>query len=544
MTGNTVVATISINGLFFITLTSLFEYYRNKLPDLYAPRTRGNNPKHEKPRTGYFQWLFQLYEIGDEDMFRIAGMDGYVFLRFILFCCKLCTITAFCGAIVLIPCYATSPMTKHMNHFEMVTMANINQGGPRLWVSFIFAYLFVLLFLYLIHKEYANFVLMRNKFFHREVEVIPLQTRYTIQVENIPEALRSSEQLFTAFDRLFPGEVMYAHVAVSTPELDILITQRDKVRDDLERAIAVYEGNGRQNRPVLDLRKFNPLKYRLEKEVDSISFLSKRLETLCSRVEQLQRAVTEYNELQPHAKSPRSSAATASAAALSPAAATSTGQALKETQEDFLASAPQRDSQDSTHSEDDIELTRASSASQLLTYNPLQGALALRRFSSILHDVRNGLSAHFLSTTGFVTFHTRKAQLTAVRTSILLERHPLMTVVQAPPPGDVIWGNISASTRATEETAVFSAGLYYSFLGVWGGVMAFVAAASSLSTLEAYLPFVRNFDIYAHAIVEGILPVIVVLTFSTIVSEVIAFIARNIENRKTNSAVEMEVFKW
>jgi hypothetical protein len=183
--------------------------------------------------------------------------------------------------------------------------------------------------------------------------------------------------------------------------------------------------------------------------------------------------------------------------------------------------------------------------SGLEMFNPLQEApRAMRKFSIILQEVKQGISALFISTTGFVTFKSRKAQLTAVRTSILLEEYPLMTVQAAPPPLDMIWSNISASTQATEQTAVFSAGAYYGCLAFWGGVMAFVAAVSTMSTLETYLPFLRDFDYMAYAIVEGLLPVVVVILFSMMVSGTIAYIARYVEKRKTNSAVEMEVFKW
>ena len=103
---------------------------------------------------------------------------------------------------------------------------------------------------------------------------------------------------------------------------------------------------------------------------------------------------------------------------------------------------------------------------------------------------------------------------------------------------------MSISSKVTEETAYFSAATYYSSLTIWGGVSAFVAALSTVSTLETYLPFVRNFDIVAYSLVQGILPVIVVLSFSTLMSKAIGFIAENVEKRKTHSAVEREVFKW
>lgn len=81
-----------------------------------------------------------------------------------------------------------------------------------------------------------------------------------------------------------------------------------------------------------------------------------------------------------------------------------------------------------------------------------------RKFAQVLQDVRHRISEHFMSTTGFVTFKTRRAQMTAVKTTILFEEFPHMTAGQAPPPEDVIWANLGASNMITEEAAFFSAG--------------------------------------------------------------------------------------
>lgn len=423
-------------------------------------------------------------------------------------------------------------------------MANLDPNGNRLWAAFVFIYVFTFLFLYLIHKEYENFVSMRKRFFHSDVDLIPLQTRYTVQVENIPSELRSGDKLFQVFDTLFPGDILHAHIALSTPELDQLVAERDAVRAQLEKVIARYEGGGKRSRPLLNRVKSDQ---RIGgKEVDSISYLSKRLRKLCDRVARLQRAIHESGEEQ-MVESPRSPR--------SPDRRPFFGKIHGDLEQAFAAVAgpgggedgresPPQPSLDSDSGDEESD-PGSPPGIEMGIYNPLQKpAVPLRRFSEILEEVRSGINALFISTTGFVTFKTRKAQLTAVKTSILLEQYPLMTVVAAPPPGDVIWANISASKQATEQAMVFSAGAYYGCLAVWGGVMAFVAAISTMSTLETYLPFLRNFNTIAYAVVEGILPVVVVIAFAALVSGAIAFIARNIEKRKSNTAVEVEVFKW
>ena len=293
MTTNSIWATFSINGLFFVGLMLLFEHYRTRVLDLYAPKSRGNNPKFDLPREGFLQWVKQLYEIDDEKMFTIAGMDGYMFLRFLLFCCKLMTICSVPCALILIPVYATAPSSAYVYNFEVASMANINHNGHRLWAPFVCAYLFTFVFLYLIHKEYENFIVMRKKYIHGAHDIVPLQTKYTVQVENIPDEYRSSQKLYEAFNSLFPGDVLFAHVICETPELDKLVAERDSVRDQLEKAIAVFEGNGRTHRPLLDMARLRPSRYNTGHEVDSITYLTRRLHRLCQRVARLQKIIIE-----------------------------------------------------------------------------------------------------------------------------------------------------------------------------------------------------------------------------------------------------------
>jgi hypothetical protein len=664
-------ATLTINGIFFVGLMFLFERYRTKVLDIYAPKSRGANPKADKPRPGYFEWVKQLYEINDEQMFNIAGMDGYVFLRFVYFCCKLTSVTGICGALILIPVYSTGPGMGYVNDLDKASMGNIEQDGVRLWVPFIFVYLFTITFLVLIHWEYENFVTMRTKFFHGEVDIIPLQTQYTVQVENIPREYRTSEKLFELFESMFPGEVMYARVVLHTPDLDKVIAERNSVRDQLERAIAAYEANGRTARPMLDLRKFRPSLYVSTENVDSITFLTKHLNQLCHKAARMQRESLMNDESSHHAsvisssgssshgggfslrsppvppsssgsgggalgddslypdKTARTSGSKATSDVRASAAASAGSRQLFQSLSNAAAGAsagaggggigrrsmptielihgaavasPRRilgatalaptaptapatvrdtdfpDSGTSLHpstaapagagslvptsgreeadetcggedvSADDAEDDADASflrVGMLHTYNPMTALHpAGKHITNLISSVKHHISEHFLTTTGFVTFRTRRAHWIAVKSTVLFERYPHMVTHAAPPPVDVIWQNLTASSLMTEETAFLSAAAYYGSLAFWGGVMAFVAAMSTLPTLQKYFPALQHLNYMVYATLQGILPVIVVLSFSTIVSGVIAFVARNVEKRKTNSAVEREVFKW
>jgi hypothetical protein len=221
-------------------------------------------------------------------MFVIAGMDGYVLLRFLKFCCKVGTATSILAGAVLMPVYYTAPGNKDAYGIAKFSMANIEPNGTRLWASLVFVYVFTLIFLYLIHLEYEHFVIARKKFFDGQDEVIPVQVHYTVQVENIPPEYRNSQKLYEVFDQIFPNEVLFAHVAVSTPRLDATIHKLHAARAQLETAIAAYEASHRRHRPTLYLRKLKRSLLNADKEVDAIIYLTSRVERLSARVAKLQ----------------------------------------------------------------------------------------------------------------------------------------------------------------------------------------------------------------------------------------------------------------
>lgn len=71
-----------------------------------------------------------------------------------------------------------------------------------------------------------------------------------------------------------------------------------------------------------------------------------------------------------------------------------------------------------------------------------------------------------------------------------------------------------------------------------------MAALSDLSTLQKYLPFLSVLGDLARSILQGLLPVFVVILFSIVLHWVMDSVARKLERRKTQSSVQQEIFKW
>jgi membrane protein implicated in regulation of membrane protease activity len=77
----------------------------------------------------------------------------------------------------------------------------------------------------------------------------------------------------------------------------------------------------------------------------------------------------------------------------------------------------------------------------------------------------------------------------------------------------------------------------------WSAILAFVAALSELSTLQHYAPWLKM-GALTKAVLQGLLPVLVMLLFSMLLHWFMDYVARKVEKRKTHSAVQMEIFKW
>ena len=148
------------------------------------------------------------------------------------------------------------------------------------------------------------------------------------------------------------------------------------------------------------------------------------------------------------------------------------------------------------------------------------------------------------TTTGFVTFLSRTAWLTAHRLGTLSDVYPDLCIIPAPDPEDVIWNNLRYSTKQSAQGHMLSTTILRAGLIFWGSLISFVTALSNLETLEEYLPFIENFNEITYAIVSGILPVTLMALLLASVPLAIAYIVDNLDHLPSYSAVQLKVFKW
>jgi Late exocytosis, associated with Golgi transport len=80
-------------------------------------------------------------------------------------CFQVTAVSAVVSLAVLIPVYITGKdSTPASTGYNTITMANVKEGGGRLWASLAVYYLFIALMLSALWKEWKHFLPLRYKF--------------------------------------------------------------------------------------------------------------------------------------------------------------------------------------------------------------------------------------------------------------------------------------------------------------------------------------------------------------------------------------------
>ena len=216
--------TLYINSLLFLVVMIFFEANRY-LKEIYLKRIKTKFEISQRvpptPPKGPLGWVPAVLKITETEFLFMVGLDGYMFMRYILICFKISIFYSVCGLLVLAPIYGTAG--GGFIEWKKYTLANVqdNAAGTQLWVPAIFSYIFAFYMCYLLQKEYENFVEKRVHYLVNGDPDTPPQTYYTTMVENIPPHLRSAPKLKQFFETLFPGFDYFKSHFISFPFLFI-----------------------------------------------------------------------------------------------------------------------------------------------------------------------------------------------------------------------------------------------------------------------------------------------------------------------------------
>ncbi len=440
-----------------------------------------------------------VLNVPDDECARKVGIDAFMFLRFLKLFARYAVACSILGGSVLMPMYASEPSRGDSFGIETLTMGNLTQGSTRLWYSLVAVYLYTALFLGLLFKEYKYFVSIRQIYFKRGDKGVPLQTNYSVLVENIPESLRSSEKLFDLFETLFPKEVYSARIFFQFASFISACKDRDHAICALEKAIAYYEAHGRKKgKKVKVVSPASNNRWGEKVTVDAIGHYSALLKKKNDVIEGMASEVKKFDSAAREADG-------------SPWA--------RRTTEKRLAAAGG---------------AAARNLRSVAPAPPLQ--------SDGEPPTAALLTAECVTAAGVVTFRSRAAQARATQLTYLFERFP--DIVVSPAPSAIVWENLGASVRYTRFSSALCSGVLYAGLLLWAPLLAVIAAISRLSTLEAHLPFLRGLPPAAKAVLQGQLPVLALMASVAALPRIFTAVATLVEKRKSLYDVHAMVLSW
>ncbi|KAF0732234.1 hypothetical protein AaE_009236, partial [Aphanomyces astaci] len=257
---------------------------------------RSRSPVHACPMTiastqgstgGFAKWVLPTLGLTDDEVLDACGLDGLCFLRFIRLGRKVAACGVFLSA-VLFPVYATAQWTRNdVDALERIALNILRENDPRFWAAVAAMYAISGYTLYLLHREYKDFVARRHHFLSQ-----PYVQQYSVVIHDLPKQLRTCESLTTYLNHLFPNAIHSVVVAVDCKQLEKLVAKRSHYRCKLERALTQWTQSGRNNhRPVHLVKsrgttvdaidyfgtKLDRLNYRIQVDIDDLETRQKHL---------------------------------------------------------------------------------------------------------------------------------------------------------------------------------------------------------------------------------------------------------------------------
>ena len=131
MTTRNLLVSLGVSLGIYVSCILIFSLLRKKIRSVYEPRTFivAKNLRMEPTNADMFGWLKQIYTIPLSEVTKIVGLDGYFFLRHIIFVILICAIIAVPSMSVLIPLHVIGNGNENMSTslLEKISLSNIQE---------------------------------------------------------------------------------------------------------------------------------------------------------------------------------------------------------------------------------------------------------------------------------------------------------------------------------------------------------------------------------------------------------------------------------
>lgn len=226
----------------------LFTCFRPSCPFLSPRRKAGeaSSPQateqlsfssHPMGRLNSASWFRVIWRIADmsDDMFHSMGIDSMLYLHFTRQLFNLTGFLLIISCALLIPVYVSGSL--HSNALISISIANVEVGSAKLLAPAVLVPINTILVLLFLDKCYKTFVGLAQRHLHQSLYV----ENFSVFIRNVPAQIFNSAQLFEWLSKLYPNEVLAAHLAVYDLMLVKMKRQHDLLIEELDKVQAKYQ---------------------------------------------------------------------------------------------------------------------------------------------------------------------------------------------------------------------------------------------------------------------------------------------------------------
>ena len=239
---NNFLISMLINGSLGFLLILAFLLFRRRISWIYAPRLNASTRKSDVPPPPMGDGLFSCFSVclttPEAVLLQSAGPDAVIFARFFRLSSVLFFVASLLGAVMLL---LNTQGGNGKKAFEQMSIANIVDGSPTLFIHLLFAWVINLLALYLMFRAWIGWVSIRHAYL---ANIHQQDQNLTILVQNVPKSARSDEGLSAYFSRLYPLNFHSATLVKDTSKLEKIIARRNHYLARLEHAYGLWGETG------------------------------------------------------------------------------------------------------------------------------------------------------------------------------------------------------------------------------------------------------------------------------------------------------------
>ncbi|CAL9084607.1 unnamed protein product [Musa textilis] len=206
----------------FLSLYSILRKQPSNVYVYFGRRLEKENSRYEDPFTlerfvPSASWIMKAWEVTEDEILTIGGLDAVVFLRIFVFSIRIFSITAVVCVFGVLPVNYFGQEMQHgrisSESLDVFTIANVKEGSKWLWVHCTALYIITCSACSLLYSEYKN--ISQMKLAHVTGSP-PNPSHFTILVRAIPKSTEESlTDIIRNFFTNYHGSSYLSHQIIS-----------------------------------------------------------------------------------------------------------------------------------------------------------------------------------------------------------------------------------------------------------------------------------------------------------------------------------------